>query len=138
MYRNYKTRYWFSYKDFFDPTDHFTEFATESLEGKQNYIAVIENLRSADESAKIFVEVYGLEEDKFECFIHAETLIIFSKLSLNEIKQIFNAPTDIVPSDIGEETEFSQPVFLIGENGEMIPGAGLFDKDFFCYYCWWD
>ena len=104
MNRNYTNNYWFSYKDFLDPEDDFTDFSCERLDGKQGYIA----------------------------------LIIFSKLSLYEIKQIFNAPQDIFPSDIGEETDFSQPTFLIGDNGELIPSTKLFSDDYFIYYCWWD
>ena len=138
MNRNYTNNYWFSYKDFLDPTDDSTDFSCERLEGKQGYIALIENLLRLDGTAKIYVQVYGLEEDNDEQCICADTLIIFSRLSLGEIKQIFNEPHDIFPSDIGEETDFSQPTFLIGENGELIPGTGLFDTDSSVYYCWWD
>ena len=138
MNKNYEDRYWFSYKDFLDPEDDFTDFSCERLDGKQGYIALIENLLSIDGTAKIFVQVYGLEEDNNEQCICADTLIIFSKLSLYEIKQIFNAPQDIFPSDIGEETDFSQPTFLIGDNGELIPSTKLFSDDYFIYYCWWD
>ena len=98
--RNYTNNQWFSYKDFLDPTDDFTDFSCERLEGKQKYITLIEKLLSIDETAKIFVQVYGLEEDNNEQCITADTLIIFSKLSLYEIKQIFNEPKDIFPSDI--------------------------------------
>ena len=92
--RNYTNNQWFSYKDFLDPTDDFTDFSCERLEGKQKYITLIEKLLSIDETAKIFVQVYGLEEDNNEQCITADTLIIFSKLSLYEIKQIFNEPKD--------------------------------------------
>lgn len=136
--RNYTNKYWFSYKDYLDPTDAFTDFVCEYLEGKQGYIALIEKLLRKDKTAKIFVEVYGLEENHDEQCITAETLIIFSKVSLDEIKQIFNEPEDIFPSDIGEETDFSRPTFLIDDNGELIPGAKLFGEDCFVYYCWWD
>ena len=61
--RNYTNNYWFSYKDFLDPTDDFTDFSCEHLEGKQEYITLIEKLLSIDETAKIFVQVYGSEED---------------------------------------------------------------------------
>lgn len=98
--RNYEKKYWFLYKDFLDPTDDFTAFSCENLDGKQGYIALIENFLNADETAKIFVEVYGFEENNNEQFIYADTLIIFSKLSLLEVKQIFNEPKDIFPSDI--------------------------------------
>ena len=99
---------------------------------------MIENLLGIDETAKIFVQVYGLEEDNNEQYITADTLIIFSKLSLSKIKQIFNEPKDIFPSDIGEEIDFSQQTFLIGDHGELISGAKLLDNDYFVYYCWWD
>ena len=137
--RNYGTRYWFSYKDFLDPTDDFTAFVCENLEGKQGYLALIETLLNADEAAKIFVEVYGFEEDHNEQFIYADTLIIFSKLSLSDIERIFNEPEDIFPSDIGEETDLSQQQnFLIGDNGDLVPAAKLLSDDYSVYYCWWD
>lgn len=134
---DYTNRYWFSYKDFLDPTDGFTTFSCEDLDGKQGYIALIENLLKEDETARIFVEVYGFEEIDNEQFIYADTLIIFSKLSLLEIKQIFNEPKDIFPSGIGEETDFSQQIFLIGDNGDLVPVAN-FSEDDSVYYCWWD
>lgn len=65
-------KYWFSYKDFLDPTDPFTDFSCENQEGKRKYIALIENLLERDETAKVFVEVYGLEEDDSGQFIYAE------------------------------------------------------------------
>lgn len=134
---NYTNNYWFTYKDFLDPTDDFTVFECERLEGKEKYTALIENLLCIDEDAKVFVQVYGMENDNGPC-VYADTLIIFSKLSLDRIKQIFNEPEDIFPSDIGEETDFSQPTFLIGNNGQIIPGAELFKGDDSVYYCWWD
>lgn len=134
---NYTNNYWFTYKDFLDPTDDFTAFECERLEGKERYTALIESLLSIDKCAKVFVQVYGMENDS-EPFVYADTLMIFSKLSLDGIKQIFNEPEDIFPSDIGEETDFSQPTFLIGNNGQIIPGAELFKGNDSVYYCWWD
>ena len=46
--RNYTNNYWFSYKDFLAPTDDFTDFSCEHLEGKQEYITLIEKLLSID------------------------------------------------------------------------------------------
>lgn len=66
------------------------------------------------------------------------SLKIFSKLSPGEIRQIFNEPKDIFPSDIGEETDFSQSAFLIGDNGELISSSKLFHEEQSVYYCWWD
>jgi len=138
MNRNYQTRYWFSYKDYLDPKDPFTDFACADTDEKQGYIDIIENLLDLDSTARIYVEVYGLEEIDDEPFIHAETLIIMSKLPIDDIKRIFDEPDDIFPSDIGEETDFSQPFFLIGSHGELIPGVNLIGRDDSVYYCWWD
>ena len=135
--RSYINNYWFLYNDFLDPTDNFTDFSCERLDGKREYISLIENLRSKDETAKIYVEVYGFE-DVHERFIYADTLIIFSKLPLIEIEEIFNEPEDIFPSDIGEMTDFTRPTFLIGDTGELIPSTELLSGDFSVYYCWWD
>ena len=134
---SYINNYWFSYNDFLDPTDNFTDFSCERFDGKREYIALIENLLSKDETAKIFVQVYGFE-DVHERFIFADTLIIFSKLPLNEIEEIFDEPKDIFPSGIGEMTDFTRPTFLIGDTGELIPSTELLSEDSSVYYCWWD
>nr|WP_300863509.1 hypothetical protein [uncultured Acetatifactor sp.] len=136
MNSDYTNNYWFSYKDYLDPTDDFTDFCCECLEGKREYIVPIENLINKDKTAKVFVQVYGLEDK--DRVITADTLIIFSKLSPGEIRQIFNEPKDIFPSDIGEETDFTQSAFLIGDNGELISSSKLFHEEQSVYYCWWD
>lgn len=135
--KNYKRNYWFSYQDYLDPTDNFTDFSCENLDGKQAYIALIENLLNADETAKIFVQVYGLDWDNNDEFISADTLIVFSTLPLHEIKRIFNEPEDIFPSDIGELTDFSQD-FVVEDNGNLFPAINLFNRNYSAYYCWWD
>ena len=68
---------------------------------------------SIDRTAKIFVQTSGMEED-------------------------FNEPQDIFPSDIGEETDLSQPTFLVGDNGELISITELSHEEQSVYYCWWD
>lgn len=135
--KNYTSRYLFSYQDFLDPADSFTSFSCEDLDGKQGYLSLIENLLTADETAKIFVEVYGFEEMDGEQFVYADTLVIFSKLPLSEVERIFNEPKDIFPDDIGELDDL-QKEFLIGDNGDLVPAASLLDKDSSVYYCWWD
>ena len=135
--RNYEKGYWIPYKDFLDPKEDFTEFSCERLEGKEGYLALIENLLHGDETAEVFVQVYGFEEDKDEQWIYADTLFIFSRLPLLAIKQIFNEPKDIFPSDIGEETDLSRQ-FLVNEKGELIPAAELRGDGRRAYYCWWD
>ena len=92
---------------------------------------------NADETAKIFVQVYGLDEDNNDEFISADTLIVFSTLPLHEIKRIFNEPEDIFPSDIGELTDFSQN-FVVDDNGNLFPGVNLLNNGYSAYYCWWD
>lgn len=136
MNGNYTDKYWFSYEDYLDPTDDFTDFCCECLEGKHEYVVLMEELISKDKTANIFVQVSGLE-DKAGVIL-ADTLIIFSKLSFVEIKHIFNEPKDIFPSDIGEETDFSHSAFLIGGNGELISSTELFHEGQSVYYCWWD
>lgn len=135
--KNYENKYWFSYKDYLDPADNFTAFSCENLEGKQAYITLIETLLKIDETAKIYVEVYGFEEDD-EPFIYADTLIIFSKLSLSEIQKIFNEPEDIFPSDIQRMPDYSEQLFIVEENGNLNSVEILSDKDYSIYFCWWD
>lgn len=57
---------------------------------------------------------------------------------LARIKQIFNKPEDIFPSDIGKEKDFSQQTFLIGEKGVIIPVTKPSSNEYSVYYCWWD
>lgn len=61
--RNHVNHYWLSHTDFLDPADNFTAFVCEQLDGKKDYTALIENLLDMDGTAKVFVEVYGLEEN---------------------------------------------------------------------------
>lgn len=136
--RNYVNHYWFSYEDYLDPAEDFTEFSCERSGGKRGYAALIEHLIGRDGTARVFAQVYGLEDDDDEQYIYADTLIIFSRLPLDEIKQIFNERAEISPSDIGEETNVLQRAFLIDDHGERIPGTELFHDGSFVYYCWWD
>ena len=89
------------------------------------------------ETAQVFVEVYGAEEDNNEQFIYADTLIIFSKLSLIEIKEIFNKPKDIFPSDIGAVTVLHNH-FVVSDNGRLIQAENPANSNYSVFYCWWD
>lgn len=135
--KSYQRNYLFSYQDYLDPADQFTDFSCENLDGKKAYITVIENLLHADVTAKVFVQVYGFDRDHNDEYIYADTLIIFSILPLPEIKQIFNEPKDIFPSDIGELTDASQS-FVVDDNGNLVPVINLFNGGYSAYYCWWD
>lgn len=138
--RNYNTHYWFSYTDFLDSTDYYTDFSCERLDGKLRYITLIESLLAIDETARVYVQVYGFEDDQDDNkqFIYADTLIIFSKLPLDEIKHIFNESQDIRPSNIGEVLDCLQSAFLIGDDGKPIPSTTLLEDDHSVYFCWWD
>lgn len=135
--KNYENKYWFSYKDFLDTMDNFTAFSCENFDGKQAYLTLIETLLKTDETAKIYVEVYGFEEDD-EPFIYADTLIIFSKLPLSEIQKIFNEPEDIFPSDIQRMPDYTEHIFIVGENGNLITVENLSHYNDSVYFCWWD
>lgn len=137
--KRYERKYWIAYKDFLDPTDGFTDFSCERLDGKQGYLELIESLLMLDSCARIFVEVYGLENDDDDTqYVYADTLIIISELSLSEIKQVFNGPNDIFPSDIGEVSDCSRQIFVVDDNGEMVSAESLFCDRHSVYYCWWD
>ena len=53
---------------------------------------------------------------------------------LYEEKHIFNEPKDIFLSDIGEEIDFLQSAFLIGDNGELISSTKLLHEEQSVYY----
>ena len=80
MNGNYTDKYWFSYEDYLDPTDDFTDFCCECLEGKHEYVVLMEELISKDKTANIFVQVSGLE-DKAGVIL-ADTLIILDRKSV--------------------------------------------------------
>ena len=134
----YENSYWLPYKDFLDVSDNFTEFSCERLEGKEEYISLIENLLHADETAQVFVEVYGLEQDQNDQWIYGETLIIFSQLSIEEIKQILNKDTRAFPSEIGRLSPADQKYFIINESGSLAPALSSTSNSHTIYYCWWD
>ena len=136
--KSYERRCWIAYKDFLDPADGFTDFSCERLDGKQGYLDLIDSLLRLDSFARIFVEVYGIENDDDTQYVYADTLIIFSELSLSEVKQVFNEPNDIFPSDIGEVSDCSRQIFVIDDNGEVVSAAPLFCGRYSVYYCWWD
>lgn len=50
--RSYQTKYWFTYQDYLDPDDDFTDFVCERLEGKQPYLDLIQQVLAADQTAK--------------------------------------------------------------------------------------
>ena len=141
--RAYGNNYMIPYKDFLDPTDDFTDLNCERLEGKQDYIDLLDQLFQADESAYIYVCLYGFEEDHDDIAIYSDTLIVFSRLPLAEVQQIFNSAEDIFPSDVGEITDFNETYFVIDETGKKCQAADYVKQHHLAsnhsiYYCWWD
>lgn len=140
--KNFFDVYLLPYKDFFDVTENFYAFNCEVLEDKQCYIDLIENLLGADENAQVFVEPYGIEADVDNTYIYGDTLIIFSKLTLDEVKSIFNNTDDIFPDDIGKITDFNErPYSVVDKTGNLCPADGFIsniNNGCCIYYCWWD
>ncbi len=145
--KNFSKSYLFSYKDYFNIKDGFTNFADERGIGKQEYLDLIENLLAEDKSAKVFVEVDEFEEYSDDRWIYADTLIVFSSLELSEIKNIFNRSEEYCPRDIGklndlgeyfgwEEYLGPQRYFVLDENGELICLSDL-DTNTSIYCCSW-
>ncbi len=87
--RDYTNRYWIPYADYLDPADCFSTFSCDYLDGKQGYLDLIDNLLRADQTAKVFVELYGCDSFDGKPCINAETLILFSRLPLSDIEHIF-------------------------------------------------
>lgn len=136
--KNFTTNYLLPYIDFFDSTDDFTEFHCERLEGKKSYYSLIEQLLKEDENAQVFAEVYGLEEDENNVWIYGETLIIFSKLSLIKVEEIFNQSDEFFPDEIGEVVDFNERYILIDKNGNQSLASNLRKDNISVYFCWWD
>ena len=139
--RDYSHNYLFPYKDYLDANDPFTDFNCERDEGKENYMALIDQVVAMDPAAQIFVEVYSLEEDDDEEYIYADTLIIFSALPLADVKRIFSQSKDLFPSDVGElqDQDFYDKVNLVVTRDGSMQSVDLFrGRDHHCYYCWWD
>lgn len=140
--KNFFDVYLLPHKDFFDVTEAFTDFNCESLDDKQCYIDLIENLLDADKDAQVFAEPYGIEGDNENTYIYSNTLIIFSKLTLDEVKNIFNNAPDIFPDDIGNITDFNErPYYVVDENGNLCPAEKFINSinnGYSIYYCWWD
>ena len=49
--------------------------------------------------------------------------------------KILKGNKGIFPSDIGEVTDFSQPTFLIDDNGGFVPAAELSRDGYVVYDC---
>lgn len=136
--KRYDRNYWIPYQDFLDPADDFTAFTCENLEGKQAYVSLIERLLRADETAAVFVQVCGFEEEQNQFSVYADALVMFSRLPLPEIQRIFYEPKDIFPSDVGELAPVSPSDFVVDENGQLLSAEAISRGQAFAYYCWWD
>lgn len=136
--KDFSNHYLLPYQEFFDTRHDFTEFNCERMEGKANYLTLIDELTSIDQDTKVFVEVSGFEEDGDDIWICADTLIISSKLYLSDIRQIFENPIDIDPSEIGSMEGFTEKDMVISKDGILHPMHELCDREYNYYFCWWD
>ncbi len=130
--KEYDKNYWIPYEDYFDIQDNNIDFACETLGGIQVYKDVIEEFVEADDKAKVYVDVYGIEDG----IIYSETLVVYSELSLDEVTKLFNKTPSVAPSDIGEYKINTKRPSIINKKGqiESIEENGGLNV----YYCWWD
>lgn len=136
--KDFGINYLLPHKDFFDCADDFTDFNCERLDGKENYLSLINQIVDADEIAKVFVSVYGFEEDENDTWIDADTLIIFSGLPFSYIQQIFNKSSEISPSDIDNIIDFDENYIIIDKDGNQSLAKALCNDNYYTYFCWWD
>lgn len=135
--RDFKNHYLLSYKEFLDVDEMFTDFNCERDLGKQQYISLIEKINDKDKDAQIYIEIYGFEEMEADVWIYADTLIIFSVLSFQDIQELLDESSDLFPSDIGEIDDMSKDYKII-KNGQIYSAAKIHKKLSNVYYCWWD
>lgn len=145
---NYNLHYLFPYEYFLDAEDNFTEFNCERQEGKEEFLPAVERLKELDHGCQVFADVWGILskepdggcETPEEPWIYSESLIIFSSLSLEQVKDCFTVLRRNYwePSEIGRD-EGSMDCWRIAE--EAFPGfkfAPITVKPENIYYCWWD
>lgn len=141
--RNYLERYLVEYKEFLNVADMFTDFCCERAEGKEQYSAMIEEIIKRDNAAKIFVEVYGFEEeaDGTDIFIYSETLIIFTVLPDEQIQEVIDMSGDIFPSDFGEANQDNSQMneaFVVDAEGKLNSVIQYCEEKRRMLYFWWD
>ena len=135
--RNFSHHYLIPYKEFFDTDEMFTDFNCERSLGKLQYISLIEKIIDKDKEAQVYVEIYGFETQCDDIWIYADTLIVLSVLSFEEIQEILNESSDLFPSDIGEMDDMTEEYTLI-KDGCQCPAKEHLNKSSNIYYCWWD
>lgn len=135
--RTFSHHYLIPYKEFFDTDELFTDFNCERSIGKLQYISLIEKIIDKDKEAQVYVEIYSFEKQHEDIWIYADTLIVLSVLSFEEIQEILNESSDIFPSDIGEMEDMTEGYTLI-KDGCQCPAKEHLNKSSNIYYCWWD
>lgn len=138
----YTELYLIAYEEYLDTEDTFTDFWCERAEGKQQYTEMIAEVVKRDAGAKVFVEVYGFEEeeDGSDIFIYAETMILLTELLDEQIQQVMDGAGDIFPSELGEvsqENDALERAFVIDAAGCKLPLMHyLQEKQRILYYGW--
>lgn len=135
--RDFSHHYLLPYKEFFDTDEMFTDFNCERSLGKLQYISLIEKIISKDKEAQVYVDIYGFEEQCDDTWIYADTLIVFSVLPFQDIKEILNESYDIFPSEIGELDDITEEYMLIKDGFQYLVKS-FCNKACNIYYCWWD
>lgn len=135
--RDYGKYYLTEYEEYLNSNESFTDFNCERGEGKLPYKSLIEKIINADEHAKIYVELYGFEEQPDDTFIYADTLIIFSRLPYEDINRLLNEPSDIFPSETGELENMTE-VYTLVKDGSLYPISDIVNPACKMYFCWWD
>ena len=135
--RDFNHSYLLSYKDFLDVDEMFTDFNCERSLGKQQYITLIEKITVKDKAAKVYVEIYGVEEEQDDVWVYADTIIIFTALSFQDIQELLNGSSDLFPSDIGEIEDITKDYKII-KNGQLYSATEIHTDLSNIYYGWWD
>lgn len=135
--RDFNHSYLLSYKEFLDVDEMFTDFNCERSLGKQQYITLIEKITIKDKAAKVYVEIYGVEEEQDDVWVYADTIIIFTALSFQDIQELLNGSSDLFPSDIGEIEDITKDYKII-KNGQLYSATEIHTDLSNIYYCWWD
>lgn len=96
----------------------FTEFWED---GKDFVIKAIDSIRSKDENASFFIEMYGCDGERGQIdLIYADTIIIKTILSPSEIYAEFeNAGEDTFPSDEVYEFTADKSYHFINDDGSL-------------------
>lgn len=136
--RNYNQRILLSYDSFMDENEERTFFSDSD---KSFYNCAVSKLRNADNDIKIYVELYGTEDN----MIYGDTLLIFTSLTEEQISVIFSEADDetgeyISPSEISPCSYDNENIVIIDPDGSNTALSDKYDFKILITgkYLWWD